>query len=124
MEPPDGVPVEYLDRYKGRVLVTRHSSPCPIPIALTLMAHEEAKAIASQTLAQANYDARKHICAPWINAARGGPANLVVTPSFGDALKLKKDEFGNLHQQVVTNSAIGCGYGPDHPPAAQAWALT
>ena len=123
LEPPDGFAVEYLDRYKGRVLVTRHSSPCSIPIALTLMAHEEAKSVASQTVAQANYDARKHICAPWYHAARGGPANLVVTPAFADGLKLKKDEFGNLHQQVVTNSAIGCGYGPPHPPAAQAWAL-
>ena len=75
------------------------------------MAHEEAKAVASQTLAQANYDARKFICAPWYHAARGGPANQVVKPAFADALKLKKDKFGNLHQQVVTNTALGCGYG-------------
>ena len=31
--------------------------------------------IAAQSAAQANFDAKKYICGPWIKSARGGPFN-------------------------------------------------
>ena len=41
----------------------------------------------AQAAAQANFDAKKYICGPWLKGARGGPWDLVFKPSFEEALR-------------------------------------
>ena len=71
-----------------------------------------------QSSAQANFDAKKFICAPWIKGARGGPWTELFKPSFEEALRKQTDSFASLYQHIVTQTAYGAANGPVHPAGA------
>ena len=68
-----------------------------------------------QMQSQANYDAKKYICAPWLGGARGGPWTEVFKPAFEEALRTQTDSYGTLHQHIVTETSYGAANGPAHP---------
>ena len=74
----------------------------------------EQQHIADQTACQANYDAKKYICGPWLHARTGGPWELVFKPAFLDALRGKKDNFSSLFAHFVTETGVGAAHGPAH----------
>ena len=71
--------------------------------------------IATQSSQQANFDAKKYICGPWIKGARGGPWTQVFKPSFEAALRGKTDSFSSLYEHIVTETCYGGANGPPHP---------
>ena len=72
----------------------------------------------NQSSAQANYDAKKFICAPWLRGARGGPWTQVFKPAFEEALRKQVDSFSSLYEHIVTQTAYGAANGPAHPGGA------
>ena len=79
--------------------------------------------INNQSTIQANFDAKKYICGPWLKGARGGPWALVFKPAFEDALRSKTDNFSSLYEHIVTETAFGAANGPAHPAGAGLAAL-
>jgi len=75
----------------------------------------EKSQIASQAAAQANFDAKKYICGPWLKGARGGPWTEVFKPSFEEALRKITDNFSSQYEHLVTQTAYGGANGPAHP---------
>ena len=71
--------------------------------------------ISEQSAIQANYDAKKFICGPWLKGRRGGPFTQVFKPAFEDALRGKNDNFSSLHEHIITETAVGAANGPAHP---------
>ena len=71
--------------------------------------------INNQSAIQANFDAKKYICGPWLKGARGGPWALVFKPAFEDALRSKTDQFSSLYEHIVTETAFGAANGFPHP---------
>ena len=67
----------------------------------------EQSLINNQTSMQANFDAKKYICGPWLKGARGGPWSLVFQPAFENALRAKTDQFSSLHDHIVTERGVG-----------------
>ena len=84
----------------------------------------EQQHIASQTASQANYDAKKYICGPWIAGRTGGPWNEVFEPHFLDALRGKKDHFTSYYAHFVSETGVGAANGPAHPAGAGLVALS
>ena len=78
----------------------------------------EQSLINNQTTMQANFDAKKYICGPWLKGARGGPWTLVFQPAFENALRGKTDQFSSLHDHIVTERGVGSANGPAHPAGA------
>ena len=78
----------------------------------------EQSLINNQTSMQANFDAKKYICGPWLKGARGGPWSLVFQPAFENALMAKTDQFSSLHDHIVTERGVGSANGPAHPGGA------
>ena len=75
----------------------------------------EKSQVASQAAAQANFDAKKYICGPWLKASRGGPWTEVFKPNFEEALRKITDNFSSQYEHFVTQTAYGAAYGPAHP---------
>ena len=71
------------------------------------MASSEKSLIDNQTSMQANFDAKKYLCGPWLRGARGGPWNLVFKPSFEDAMRTQTDAFTSLYEHFVTETGVG-----------------
>ena len=78
----------------------------------------EQSLINNQTTMQANFDAKKYICGPWLKGARGGPWTLVFQPAFENGLRGKTDQFSSLHDHIVTEMGVGSANGPNHPAGA------
>ena len=74
--------------------------------------------INNQTAMQANFDAKKYICGPWLKGARGAPWSLVFQPAFENGLRGKTDQFSSLHDHIVTEMGVGSANGPNHPAGA------
>ena len=77
----------------------------------------------AQAAAQANFDAKKYICGPWLKGARGGPWDLVFKPSFEEALRKQTDNFSSLHEHFVSETGYGARHGHAHPAGAGLAAL-
>lgn len=78
----------------------------------------ETAQIANQASAQANFDAKKYVCGPWLKGARGGPWQQVFKPAFEEALRRQVDNFSSLHEHFVTQTGYGAANGPNHPGGA------
>ena len=87
------------------------------------MASSEKSLIDNQTSMQANFDAKKYLCGPWLRGARGGPWNLVFKPSFEDAMRTQTDAFTSLYEHFVTETGVGAANGAGHPAGAGLFAL-
>ena len=73
---------------------------------------------------QANFDAKKYACGPWLGE-QGGPFDLIFKPAFETVLRSKAytDNFASLHQHFVSETSYGARNGPPHPAGAGLAAL-
>ena len=69
----------------------------------------------NQSAVQANFDAKKYLCGPWLRGARGGPWNLVFKPSFENAMRTQTDSFSSLHDHFISETGVGAANGIAHP---------
>ena len=83
---------------------------------------QELQAQATQTQMQANYDAKKYICGPWVKGARGGPWNVVFKPAFENALRKEHDNFCTSYEHFITETGVGAANGVAHPAGGGALA--
>ena len=74
--------------------------------------------MSAQSASQANFDAKKYICGPWLKGARGGPWQQVFKPAFEEALRKETDNFSSLYEHFVTQTAYGAANGIAHPGGA------
>ena len=72
-----------------------------------MMISGEAAQQAKQAAMQANYDAKKFPCGPWLDGARGGPWIHVFKPAFENAMREKTDQFSSLYEHFISETAYG-----------------
>ena len=77
-----------------------------------MMSSGEAAQQAKQAAMQANYDAKKFPCGPWLDGARGGPWVHVFKPAFENAMREKTDQFSSLYEHFISETAYGARRGP------------
>ena len=80
-----------------------------------MMSSGEAAQQAKQAAMQANYDAKKFPCGPWLDGARGGPWIHVFKPAFENAMRERTDQFSSLYEHFISETAYGARRGPAHP---------
>ena len=83
--------------------------------------HERAQQ-AAQSAIQANFDAKKFLCGPWLNGARGGPWTQVFKPAFENAMRKEKDSFATLYNHFISETGVGAHNGVAHPAGGGALA--
>ena len=85
--------------------------------------HEKAQQ-AAQSAIQANFDAKKFLCGPWLNGARGGPWTQVFKPAFENAMRKEKDNFATFYNHFISETGVGAHNGVAHPAGAGALAAS